>query len=440
MKEQISLEQIKKFSEDYNKDSKNKVIEKAITRNGMEATCINQDIIKENKPVFNIELPESKRYDQKDSHKCWIYAGINTIKYNMAENLNIDIMDLELSNNYISFFDKLEKSNNTYENIIALNETDLDYIRKEKIVRSCVLEGGYWQWFVAIVNKYGIVPMMAMPDVVEGQNYEKIERIYIEKVKKDALHLLELKRKKDSVEKLREVKNRFLQENYNLLAKILGEPKSSFDYQYCNKKNQTVVHKNITPMEFRNKFLTLNLDNFVSIGNLPMHNKKFYKIYAKRYLGNVYENSEATFLNLPIEDLKQLAIRQLKDNIPVWLGIYHKKFRDKESRVLDIRLYDYKEKLSFNPLTKKEALDTNDIWLDHAMTFCGVHIVDDKPIRWKIEDSRGNDEKVNGYYIMNDNYFNEFVLNIIVDKRYLNQKQLDSLNQKPIKFDIDECF
>lgn len=440
MNEQISLQQINNFSKEYNKDTANKIIENKITQNGIESACINQEVIKENPPIFNIELPESKRYHQKDSHKCWIFAGINMIKHNMAENLNIDSRNLALSDNYIAFFDKLEKSNHTYENVIALENTDLTYIRKENILRFCASEGGYWQYFVEILNKYGIVPIEVMPNVKESINYEKIDAIFTEKVKKDVISLLEGKKQKESLEKLREIKNQFLQENYNLLAKILGEPKFNFDYEYKDKNNQIITYQNMTAFAFKDKFLTLNLKDFISIGNLPMHNKKYGKLYAKKYLGNVHEKSKVTFLNLPVEDLKQLAIQQLKDKIPVWLGIYHKKFRDKKSGVLDVRLYDYKEMLDVTPLNKKEALDTNDIWLDHAMTFCGVHVVNDKPIRWKVEDSKGIQEKVNGYYVMNDNYFDEFVLNVIIHKKYLSAEQLSLLEQEPIEIEIIDSF
>lgn len=193
----------------------------------------------------------------------------------------------------------------------------------------------------------------------------------------------------------------------------------------------------MTPIIFKNSFLTLKLENFVSIANLPMYNKQYSQTYIKKYQGNVHQNSQVQFLNLPIEDIKPLVIKQLKDNIPVYLGIYHKKFRDKKSGVLDTRLYNYKEILNFVPLTKKEALDTYDIWFDHAMTICGVHLVDNKPIRWKVEDSEGDKEKVNGHYVMNDNYFNEFVLKVIIDKKYLSQEQLILLEQEPIKVEVD---
>lgn len=440
MNEQISLEQISEFSKKYSEDINNKIIENSITKNGLENTCIDRKIIIENQPIFNIELPESKRYNQKNSYKCWIYAGINMIKYNMAKNLNIDIMNLELSNTYIAFFDKLEKSNNAYENIINLENTDLDYIHKEKMIKYCVSEGGYWQWFVSIINKYGIVPINYMLDSIESSNYEKISDILDEKVKKDIVYLLKLKNNKESIEKLREQKLCFLQENYILLSKVLGEPNFKFNFEYKDKNNQHIIVKDITPIEFKNKFLTLDLQSFVSIGNLPMYNKQFYKLYSKKYSGNIYKNSYATFLNLPIEDLKELAIKQLKDNIPVWMACHITKFRDIKSGVLDTRLYDYKYTLNFNALTKEEALNLHNIDLQHAMTFCGVHLLDNEPVRWKIEDSYGDKEKVNGYYIMNDNFFDEFVLNVIIDKKYLSENQLKLFEQNPIEFEIEEPF
>lgn len=440
MDEQISLEQINKFSKKYNEDINNKIIENSITKNGLENTCIDRKIIIENQPIFNIELPESKRYDQKDSYKCWIYAGINMIKHNIAENLNIDIMKLGLSNTYISFFDKLEKSNNTYENIINLKNAEIDYIHKENIIKYCVSEGGYWQWFVSIINKYGIVPMQFMPDNFESTNYWKISDIFAEKVKKDITYLLKMKNNNENIEKMRKQKLIFLQENYMILSKILGEPNFKFDYEYKDKNNNYVMIKGITPIDFKNRFLTLNLQNFVSIGNLPMYNKEYHKVYTKKYCGNLFKNSYVSFLNLPIENLKELTIKQLKDNTPVWMAGHITKFNDKKSGVLDTRLYDYKNTLNFNPLTKKEALNLHNIDMQHAMTICGVHILNDKPVRWKIEDSYGDNEKVNGYYIMNDNYFNEFVLNVIIDKKYLNEEQKALLEQKPIEFDVEEPF
>lgn len=440
MDEQIKLKQIEEFNKIYNSNKTNKIIENAITKNGLENACINRDIIIENQPVFNIELPDSKRYDQQDSWRCWIYGGLNLIKHNIAKNLNMNVMDLELSNNHIAFFDKLEKSNNAYENIINTEDTSFDYIHKENIIKYSVSEGGYWEWFVAIINKYGIVPYSYNPNAVESTNYEKVEYLYTEKVKKDIIELLNLKKNGTGINSLRKEKNKFLQENYILLCKILGEPLAEFDYEYKDKNGEYKRIEKLTPIEFKNKFLDLELENFVTIGNMPMYNKEYYKVYKKRYLGNVYQNSCIKYLNLPVEDLKELTIRQLKDGLPVYMGAHILKFRDKKSGILDTRLYNYEDTLNLKTLSKEEALNLYDISMHHIMTFTGVNLINDKPQRWKIEDSYGNKEKVKGYYIMNDNFFNEFVLSVVIDRKYLFEEQLELLEQEPIEFEIEDPF
>lgn len=440
MENQISLEQLENFRKVYNSEKTNKIIENAITNNGLENACINRDIIIENQPIFNVELPESKRYDQKDSWKCWIFGGLNLIKYNIAKNLDMNVMDLELSSNHISFYDKLEKSNNVYENVINLENTEFDYLRKNEVLKFCVSEGGYWDMFVSIVNKYGIIPYSYNFDAVESTAVQRVEYLYTEKIKKDVLKLIELKKSKVDINSLRKEKDKFLQENYTLLCKIYGEPLTKFDFEYKDKDGNYKRIKNLTPIEFKNKFLDLKLENFVTIGNTPMYNKEYYKIYQKKYLGNIYEKSYVKYLNLPIEDLKELTIKQLKDNIPVYMGAHILKFRDKKSGVLDIRLYNYEDTLKMKRLSKEESLNLYDISMHHIMSFTGVNLVDDKPQRWKVEDSYGDKEKVNGYYIMNDNFFDEFVLSVVIDKKYLSENQLKLLDQKPIEFAVEEPF
>lgn len=225
-----------------------------------------------------------------------------------------------------------------------------------------------------------------------------------------------------------------------MLCKILGEPITKFNYEYRDKNGNYKIIENLTPIEFKNKFLDLQLENFVTIGNTPMYNKEYYKVYKKKYLGNIYKNSYVKYLNLPIEDLKDLTIKQLKDNIPVYMGANILKFRDKKSGILDTRLYNYEDTLNFKKLSKEEALNLYDISMHHIMTFTGVNLVNNKPQRWKIEDSYGDKQKVNGYYIMNDNFFNEFVLSVVIDKKYLTTEQLNLLEQEPIEFNIEDPF
>ena len=439
---EITLEDIKAFSKEYNANPTNKIIENAITTDGLENACLDRDIIRENQPVFNIELPDTKRYDQKESWKCWIYAGFNMIQYNMAENLNMNLMDFELSSNYIAFFDKLEKANTTYENIIRLpiENATLEHIKKEQLLKNCVTEAGFYEWFASIIKKYGIVPYSYMPNPKEGEDGEKISLIFREKVKKDVIHILKEKQQGKSEEELRNLTKTYAKQNYIFLSKILGEPPMAFDLEYRDKDGKYISQTQITPMDFKNQYLTLDLDDFVSIANMPMYNKEYNKVYRLKYFENVYENSYIQFLNLPIEDLKTYAVEQLKDGIPVCvtLDIKSKSVYEKQG-ILDTRIYNYENTLNMQSFNKSEGLDFSEIHLSHCMTITGVNIVDNHTQRWKVEDSygAGPDEKPNGYYTMNDNYFDKFVAYIIINKRYLTEEQRELLNQKPIEYDID---
>ena len=163
-----------------------------------------------------------------------------------------------------------------------------------------------------------------------------------------------------------------------------------------------------------------------------------YPVSAANALG-IGDVLDAIYDNFPEKDENEV-IKQLKDGIPVYMRVNLRKFRDKVSGVLDKRLYNYEQTLGINYLTKEEALNTHDIYPHHCMVFTGVNIVDDKPQRWKIEDSYGTSVHQNGYYIMNDNYFNEYVFEVLISKKYLSLKQLDLLKQKPILMNANEPF
>lgn len=431
MKE-IELNDIEQFSKNYNENSENKNIEKEIKKYGLDKACINKKIIEENPPTFNLELSETKRYDQKDSLRCWAFSGINVIKRNMANNLNMDIMDFELSDNFIAFFHRLEKANTTYERIIKTKTMDLNKIVKKKILSDPVQEVGNWKTFVGIVKKYGLVPMEIMPITFEGQNAIKVNNLYSETVKKNAISLMQLKKQNTPIKEIRKAKYKMLEENYEFLSKVYGEPTRTFTYEYIDKDGNNIILKNITPIQFAEKFLSIDIENFVFISNTPEWNIVYGQKLKDYQSININKMKYVEFLHISSEELKQLSIKQLKDNIPVMVGICIRKFVDNISGVLDTRLYDFESLVKYKKLSKEDGLSLRDIELHHWMTITGVQIENGNPKRWKVEDSYGDKEKVNGYYIMNDNYFDEYVFTVIIHKEYLSPKQLDLYNKKAL--------
>ncbi|HBA37859.1 MAG TPA: hypothetical protein DCY94_03970, partial [Firmicutes bacterium] len=216
----------------------NKSVEREIKINGIDKFCINKKIIEENPFIFNVDLGDTNRYNQKNSLRCWAFSGINVIERNMAVNMDMDVDKFKLSDDYVSFFHRLEKANTVYEKIITSKTTDLNKIINKGILATPVEETGNWLNFIGIVRKYGLVPLEVMPTSFEGRNSNKVTGLFTEIVRNNCLSILGLKEQKVGLEKLRQKKVEFLEEHYAFLSKIYGEPVCNFDYEYLNRSGQ----------------------------------------------------------------------------------------------------------------------------------------------------------------------------------------------------------
>ena len=423
MKE-IKIKDIKEFNKKYKKNKMNKVIENAITNNGVKEVTLNQEVLNDNKMIFNIELPVSKKTDQKNSGRCWCFAGLNMLKYNIASNMNIDIEEFNLSANYLTFYDKLEKINTIYEEILSLKKYDFDTINDLKICEYD--EGGHWEFFKELVKKYGLIPEDNMKENTTTENSDIANEIMDSKVKKDIYTILKYKKEKKKKEEMEKLIKKLLSDNYTLLCKLFGEPPLTIKLEYKDKNNN-LINEELTPQEFYNKYCTIDLDEYISIGSIDMYNKEYYKKYERKLGESVFNNSRGEFINLPKSELKELVIKQLKDDIPVWFACESTKMCSRDNRIFDTKIYNYEDIFSFKPLTITEGLNLHYYTCSHAMSFVGVHIDKEKIIRWKVENSWGD-----GYYIMNDNYFDEFVMQVVINKKCLSPKQLKILDTKAI--------
>ena len=436
MSKEITKELLSNFHKIY-QQSKDKT-EQEIRNKGLIKALENNEVIKEKTFNFDIELKETKRYDQVDSEKCWIFVSFNFIKYNLATNLNIDINQLTLSSNYISFYDKLEKSNNLYETIINLKKTNYKHLYDEEIFTYCITEGGYFQWFVSIVEKYGLVPYEAMKDSYDSLHSNNFVEFFSNKVKKDCIKLIALKKSRNKKE-LRKYKQKLLKENYIILAKILGEPPIQFDFKYKDINNKEINLSKITPIEFYHNNVTISLKDYIVVADYPFQDRIYNRAYKMNYIGNVYKKSDIVFLNLPITKIKKYIIEQLKDGIPVIIRLNPYRYRNYDNGILNTNLYKYEQYFKTKPLNRKELLNTNSIYPNHFELLCGVALDKNKPIKWKLEDSFGEKNKTKGYFVMNDEYLDRYVFDVIINKKYLSTTLIDKL-QDPIIINDKEPF
>ena len=434
----ISEELIKDFSKYYRKDLRNKIISDAIIKNGINDTALNRDSIIKMQHTFSEEIKTGKITDQKKSGRCWLFAGLNKLRFAIAQKLNLNLNEkegFELSQAYLMFWDKLEKANYFLESIIETRREKVDSRLVMWLLKDPMQDGGQWDMFVNLVEKYGIVPQYIMPESFHSSDSSLMDKILNLKLREYTKVLREDLKGREERE-LRVRKEEMIKEFYALLCHFFGEPPKVFDFEYRDKKNNFHRDRNLTPLEFYKKYSSVKVSDYISIINAPTKDKPFGKTYTVKYLGNVKEGRKVLYLNLKTEELKKLTISQLKDGETVWFGCDVGQMLGTKAGIMDLDLYNYKEVLdtSFD-LSKADRLNYGDSLLTHAMVFTGVNIVEDIPNRWKVENSWGKDNGKDGFFVMSDEWFNQFMYQVVVNKKYLSEDFLVALEKTPIELE-----
>src|SRR5690349_9833132 len=114
---QLSLEQLRNFQQAFDADPKNRLALNAITKNPVHSVVLNHNIVTGTDHTFSYMLKSNESTSQARSGRCWLFAGLNLFRVEAIKNLNIE--KFELSQNYLMFWDKLEKANYFLESIMA---------------------------------------------------------------------------------------------------------------------------------------------------------------------------------------------------------------------------------------------------------------------------------------------------------------------------------
>ena len=431
MSKEISFDQLKNFQADLDNLKGHAVTERAVTKNGILAVSKDYRAEVNMDPVFSIDIDTGKVADQKRSGRCWMFAALNTMRHSMREKLNMKD-DFELSQNYTFFWDKLEKSNYFYENVLKTAELPTSDRKVAWLMQTPQQDGGQWDMIVAIIQKYGVVPQEIMPESFNSSNSTEINKQLNLKLRKDAVELRELVNAKASTEEIQKTKERMLGEVYRMLAYSFGEPPTSFTFEYRDRNNDYHIIKDITPQDFFNKYVGWNLDDYVSIINAPTKDKPFNEMYTVEMLGNVLGGREVRHLNVDMDTFRKVAIEQLKHGESVWFGSDVGQESDRKAGIMDPELYHQDELFDVDfSMSKAERLDYGESLMTHAMVLTGVDLVDDQPTKWKVENSWGDKVGAKGFFVMSDAWMEEFCYQVVVNKKYLPKDLQKVLTQKP---------
>ncbi|MDB4126284.1 C1 family peptidase [Candidatus Marinimicrobia bacterium] len=434
MQDSISKKNITNFTKEFNSCSSNKISRNALTRTQINNIAMDWDAFRLTNHIYSdvISTEMTKVTNQKSSGRCWGFAGLNLMRISLAEKYNLK--DFEFSQNYFMFFDKLEKSNYFLENIIKTLDESYDSRLMMHLLHSPVQDGGQWDMFVNLIEKYGVVPQSAMPESFQSSQSGMMNRFLTRKLREFASTLRKMNKKGINIKALRTEKKKMMSEIYTMLCICLGNPPEKFDWQTRDKKNKFVRLTDLNPIDFYNKHSGVKLKDKICLIHAPMSNKKMNELYTVSFLGNVVGGQIIKYANVEIDEIKKAAIKSIKNNESVWFGCDVGKMFHRDLGLMDMDLYDYEALLGTKfGMNKATRLEYGDSMMTHAMLFTGVDIANGKSTKWRVENSWGPKGGNKGYYLMTDKWFDEYNYEIVVDKKYLPKQILDLFNRKPVE-------
>ncbi len=370
-------------------------------------------------PHFTKRLPDEPVADQKASGRCWMFSGLNFFRRTAATRLGCE--SLEFSQNYLFFYDKLEKANLFLEAIDQCRDKPTTDRRVEMLLSTPVQEGGNWQGFVDLVKKYGVVPKAVMPETFSSSNSSAMNQVLALRLQVAGLRI---RAAKDPTE-VAAIKLQALKDVYRILAMHLGVPPVRFSWRFEAKDHKLTPLKAWTPQEFWRDAVGETLDDYVAIYSIPT--LPFLRKFSIDLDRARVDAPDMTFVNCPLETLKDAARQCLLADKPVWFGADVSQDMISDEALMMPAARDYASLYGMDfTMDRKGLFETRRSTPNHNMVFTGVDIRDGKPVKWLVENSWGDRGGKKGYYTMMDGWFDSFVQVVVVPKAFVPKAVLDA--------------
>lgn len=429
----LSIDKINEYEKEFLEDKRNIVAMNAATYNGVQKVARDVNALKDEPFAFNVDIKNGEVTNQKQSGRCWMFASMNVLRNIVIKKFNLE--NFELSQSYTLFWDKLERCNYYMEAVIEKANEPLEDRVMDYLMSDLLSDGGQWDMFVNIVKKYGLVPKYAYPESQTSSATVQLNKYLCKILRKYTTELRDAVQN-EGVKKARELKEEVLKDVYNVLTSTLGQMPEKFDVVLHDKDGKLIEDKGMDAHSFFDKYIGVEIDQYISLINSPTEDKPFNQTYTIKYLGNIIEGKIVKHLNLPIEELKKAAVKQLKDGYPVWFGcdVGRSSVVEDERAMLDTKAVDYEALFNVDlKLSKEDALNYGYSMMTHAMTFTGVQMNGNEPLRFKVENSWGEKFGYKGHFVMTSDWFDQYVYQVVVNKKYLPEKLRKAYEKKAIE-------
>ena len=427
----ISTAMLGQIKQAYQHTAADRAIRNAISNNDINKLAVNHESLNQFETRFSHKVESKGITNQKSSGRCWLFTGLNVLRSQMIAKHQLG--EFYLSQNYLFFWDQLEKANLFLQGIIDTREKPQSDQMVEWLFKNPIGDGGQFTGVSDLVMKYGIVPAEVMTETYSSEHTSRMSNLIGLKLKEFGLQLREQSSKGAKPADLLKSKTAMLGEVYRMLVLNLGEPPTQFTWTRKDAKGNPVETKEYTPQSFYQTFVGENLQqDYVMLMNDP--SRDYYKLYEIDYDRHVYDGANWTYVNLPVEDIKQMGIASIKDSTMLYFSCDVGKFFDRERGVLDVNYYDYGSLMGTTfGMDKKQRIQTFASGSSHAMTLMAVDLdANGQPKKWMVENSWGPGAN-SGHLIMTDEWFTEYMFRLVVNKKYITDKVKEILKQKPIR-------
>lgn len=425
----LTSKMVEKLKKEFHSRKDAEIIARAIQKNGIKAASEDPTASERLHRAFSYEIKTGKPTNQRHSGRCWSFAALNTLRHKFATKYKFK--DFELSQNYLFFWDRIERANMFFQKIIATADKPLHDRTVDFYLSFALNDGGQWANAASIIEKYGVVPEYVMPDTHNTKDTSDVAEVFDSLMRKDAIELRAMVQTNASATELQEAQERMMGDVYKIAAYSFGEPPAKFDLEYRDDDKKFHQVFGLTPLKFYHEYFDTNLSDYVVVTNAPDH--EMDRSYLMPAQDSVVDGLPIKFVNVPFAELQEGAIKQLQAGETVWVGNDVLQQMDRKRGLMDAKLYHREELLDVDfVMDKKHRLETKQAVVSHAMTLTGFDMVNDQPTRWKIENSWGKDNGDNGYFVMTQDWFEEYTYEAVINKKYLSDRVKKVAASEPV--------